>query len=178
MDRNFISGKAAVGAAVESDNCGRRTSEKKYAISSHASVLGASTSQLLAFDRPLDTWNKNVLLNWKLTWNTFKNSRKRKSKHTGRRRVYRRTKKPATPKRIYEWLGKRALPSPLSLPSSKSTFSQHFKDKIIEVARIGSMVILHLNKWWKATFSLLCDVIFLVRLQEKFEIDCSWEWKG
>ena len=31
---------------------------------------------------------------------------------------------------------------------------------------------------WKATFFLLCDAIFLVRLQEKFEIDHSWEWKG
>ena len=26
-------------------------------------------------------------------------------------------------------------------------------------------------------FFILCDVIFLVRLQEKFEFDHSWEWK-
>ena len=30
----------------------------------------------------------------------------------------------------------------------------------------------------KANFFILCDVIFLVRLQGKFEIDHSWEWKG
>ena len=40
------------------------------------------------------------------------------------------------------------------------------------------MIISHLNKLWKAKFFTLCDVIFLVRLQEKFEIDHSWEWKG
>ena len=44
--------------------------------------------------------------------------------------------------------------------------------------RIGNMIISHLNKLWKAKFFTLCDVIFLVRLQEKFEIDHSWEWKG
>ena len=33
----------------------------------------------------------------------------------------------------------------------------------------------HLNKLSKAKFSTLCDVIFLVRLQGKFEIDHSWE---
>ena len=27
-------------------------------------------------------------------------------------------------------------------------------------------------------FSILCDVIFLVGLQGKFEIDHSWEWKA
>ena len=29
-----------------------------------------------------------------------------------------------------------------------------------------------------AKFSILCDVIFLVRLQGKFEIEHSWERKG
>ena len=46
----------------------------------------------------------------------------------------------------------------LSLPSSKSTFC-------------------HLSKLWKAKFFIPCDVIFLVRLQEKFESDHCWEWK-
>ena len=39
---------------------------------------------------------------------------------------------------------------------------------ISEVVRIGSMIIFYLSK-------LLCDVIFLVRLQKKPEIDHSWE---
>ena len=46
------------------------------------------------------------------------------------------------------------------------------------VARICIIIIFHLSKLWKAKFSLLCDVIFLVRLQEKFDIDRSQEWKG
>ena len=67
----------------------------------------------------------------------------------------------------------------LSFPSSKTTFSQHFKEKCIsDVVRIGSTIIFHLSKLWKAKFFILCDVIFLVRLQGKFEIDHSWEWKG
>ena len=37
------------------------------------------------------------------------------------------------------------------------------------------MIIFHLSKRWKAKFFILCDVIFLVRLQGKFEIDHSWE---
>ena len=58
----------------------------------------------------------------------------------------------------------------LSLPSSKSTFSQPFKEKFIsKIVRIGSMIIFHLSKQWKATFFILCDVIFLVKLQGKFE---------
>ena len=40
--------------------------------------------------------------------------------------------------------------------------------------RIGS--IFHLIKLWKAKFFILCDLIFLVRLQRKYEIDHSWEW--
>ena len=47
-----------------------------------------------------------------------------------------------------------------------------------EVVRIGSVIIFHLSKLWKAKFSILRDVIFLVRLQEKFDIDHSWEWKS
>ena len=34
----------------------------------------------------------------------------------------------------------------------------------------------NLSKLWKAKFFILCDVILLMRLQEK--LDHSWEWKG
>ena len=63
----------------------------------------------------------------------------------------------------------------LSPPSSKRTFSQPFlKEKCISgVGRISGIIIFHLSALWKAKFSILCDVIFLVRLQEKFEIDHS-----
>ena len=65
------------------------------------------------------------------------------------------------------------------LPSSTSTFSQPLKDKCIsEVVRIDWIIIIHLSKLWKAKFFMLCGVIFLVRLQGKFEIDHSSEWKG
>ena len=37
------------------------------------------------------------------------------------------------------------------------------------IVRIGSIIIFHLSKLWKAKFFILCDVIFLVRLQRKFE---------
>ena len=67
----------------------------------------------------------------------------------------------------------------LSLPSLKSKFSRPFKEKCTgEVGKIGSIIIFHLSKLWKAKFFILYDVIFLVRLQEKFDIDHSWEWKG
>ena len=56
-----------------------------------------------------------------------------------------------------------------------STFSQ--EKCISEVVRIG-IIFYHPSKLWKAKFFILCDVIFLVRLQEKFEIDHSWELKG
>ena len=63
--------------------------------------------------------------------------------------------------------------------NSASTFSQTFKGKCIWVVeRIGSIIIFYLSKLWKAKFFILCDLIFLVRLQGKFEIDHSWEWKG
>ena len=47
---------------------------------------------------------------------------------------------------------------------------------ISEVVRIGSIIIFHLSKLWKANFFIRCGVIFLVRLQGKFEVDRSWEW--
>ena len=37
--------------------------------------------------------------------------------------------------------------------------------------RISSIIIFRLSKWWKAKFFILCDVIFAVRLQQKFDID-------
>ena len=46
----------------------------------------------------------------------------------------------------------------------------------MEVVRIGSIIIFHPSKLWQAKFFILCDVIFLVRLQGKFYIDHSWEW--
>ena len=45
---------------------------------------------------------------------------------------------------------------------------------ISDVLRIGSIIIFHLSKLWKAKFSILYDVIFLARLQGKFEIDHSY----
>ena len=50
-----------------------------------------------------------------------------------------------------------------------------FKEKCMsEVGRIDSIIIflIFLSKLWKATFFLLCDVIFLVRLQGKFDHFC------
>ena len=49
---------------------------------------------------------------------------------------------------------------------------------ISEVMRIGSLPVCQLSKLWKAKFFTLCDVIFLVRVQGKFDIDHSWRWKG
>ena len=37
--------------------------------------------------------------------------------------------------------------------------------------RIGSVIIFHLSKLWKAKFFVLCDVILLARLQEKCDIN-------
>ena len=74
----------------------------------------------------------------------------------------------------------------LSLSRSNRTFSQpfdpftpKFKKYILPTfsVRIGNNHF-HLNKLWNAKFSIPCDVIFLLRLQEKFEIDHSLEWKG
>ena len=48
-----------------------------------------------------------------------------------------------------------------------------------EVVRVIMLIIFHLSKrLWKAKSFILCDVIFLARLQRKFEIDHSWERKG
>ena len=68
----------------------------------------------------------------------------------------------------------------LWLSISKSTFSQpSYKENCIsEVVWIGVIIIFHLSKLWKTKLSILCDVIFLVRLQEKFEIESLFGVKG
>ena len=59
------------------------------------------------------------------------------------------------------------------------TSPQPFQGKCIsEVVRFGSTIVFHSSKLLKAKFSILCDVIFLARLQGKFEIDHSWELNG
>ena len=56
---------------------------------------------------------------------------------------------------------------------------KQFQEKrVSEMVRIGSIIIFRMSKLWKAMFFILCDVIFLVRLQGKFDIDHFWEWKG
>ena len=49
---------------------------------------------------------------------------------------------------------------------------------IAEVVRIDSITIFDLSKLRRAKIFIPYDVIFLVRLQGKFDIDTSWEWKG
>ena len=51
-------------------------------------------------------------------------------------------------------------------------------DCMSDVARICYIITFHLSKLWKVKFSILCGVIFLVRLQGNFDIDHSQEWKG
>ena len=71
------------------------------------------------------------------------------------------------------------ISSTISLPSLKSTFSQPFKEKCkSEVVRIGSIIKFRMSKLREAKFFTLCDAIFLVRLQGKFGVDHTWEWKG
>ena len=66
-----------------------------------------------------------------------------------------------------------------SLLGSKSTFSQPFKRIIRAGVRISSIIIFRLSERWKAKFSILCGVLFLVTLQGKFEIDRhSWKWES
>ena len=62
----------------------------------------------------------------------------------------------------------KGLPISLSLtpllPRSKGTFSRPFKAKCIrDMVRIGSIIIFHLSKLWKAKFLILRDVICLVK---------------
>ena len=46
-----------------------------------------------------------------------------------------------------------------------------------DVVRIDSSVSFHLSKLSNAKFSILYDVSG-ERLEEKIEVDHSWEWKG
>ena len=46
---------------------------------------------------------------------------------------------------------------------------------LVTTVRIGSTIICHLSNLWEAKFFMLCDVIFLVRLQGKSEVDHCWE---
>ena len=68
------------------------------------------------------------------------------------------------------------------LPSSKVHSPNPIKRNdwrynISEVVRVGSIIIFHQSEPWKAKFSILCGVIFLVKLWEKFEID-NWPLPG
>ena len=42
---------------------------------------------------------------------------------------------------------------------------------ISDIVRISSIIIFHLSKLWKAKFSIVCDVVYLVKMEEKFEYD-------
>ena len=69
-----------------------------------------------------------------------------------------------------------------SWPFHSQVQKEHYpnlpKEKCIsEVLRIGFIIIFHLSQLWETKFSILCDVMFLVRLQGKFDIDHSWKWK-
>ena len=61
----------------------------------------------------------------------------------------------------------------LPLLRSKSTFSHHLLKSVSEVVRIGSIIIFPPSNYEKAEFFILCDVIFLVKLQGKLDIDRS-----
>ena len=68
---------------------------------------------------------------------------------------------------------------PLTPKFKKYNLPTSFEEQcILEVLRIGSIIIFHLSKLWIAKFFIFCDVIFLVRLQGKFEIDHSERLKG
>ena len=68
------------------------------------------------------------------------------------------------------------------LPNVFNSFTPTFKTYIIPTFQ-REMYYWGSENWWsiisklqKAKFFILCDVIFLVRLQGNFEIDHSWEW--
>ena len=48
-------------------------------------------------------------------------------------------------------------------------------DCMSDVGIICNIITFHLSKLCKVKFSILCDVIFLVRLQGNFDIDHSQE---
>ena len=75
--------------------------------------------------------------------------------------------------------GKSTLLQPFHSQVQKVHSPNPSKEKCIcDVVRIGTIIICQLSKLWKTKFFIPCDLIFLVRLQEKFDIDHSWEWKG
>ena len=66
----------------------------------------------------------------------------------------------------------------LTLRSSKVHSPNRPKEKCI--VRYRELVVLSSFTWlkpWKAKFFILCVVIFLARLQEKFEIDLNCWWR-
>ena len=72
-----------------------------------------------------------------------------------------------------------AAPEALSIQQYSAIRSPNLlrRNCISDVVRIGSTIVSHLIKLWNVKFFLLCDVIFLVKLQGKFELDQSWKWK-
>ena len=77
-------------------------------------------------------------------------------------------------------VGRRLSPWPkcwVSWPSL--TLSQAFEGKCVsEVVRIGSIIVFHLSKLWRTKFFILCDGIFLARLNLKLFKLCEDElWK-
>ena len=66
-------------------------------------------------------------------------------------------------------------PNPFT-PKLKKVHSPNLQREMYsEAVRIGSIIISCVSKLVKAKFLILCDVIFLARLQEKFGNDHSWE---
>ena len=49
---------------------------------------------------------------------------------------------------------------------------------LLKASATAGIIIFHLSKLWQTKFFILCDVIFLVKLQGIFAFDQSWEWKG
>ena len=74
----------------------------------------------------------------------------------------------------YQWWEKQ-------VSHKNSTFSQPFKkkymSKVVRISCIISIAVFRLSKLWIATFFILCDIIFLLRLQEELQIDHSRELK-
>ena len=85
---------------------------------------------------------------------------------------------------VGSWRGRALVPISVSiessltlfLPSSKTTFSQPFKEQCIrEVVRVGSIIIFYLSKAMRSQVLHTVWSNISVRLQEKLEIDHSWQ---
>ena len=77
--------------------------------------------------------------------------------------------------KMQEWFPHTLVINPFTPKLIENTFSQRCKEGIEEkwmsnAVRIGSIIIFHCSKLWKAKFYIMCDVIFLVRVWGKFEI--------